>query len=297
VSLDDVDTMHLLSECLDLIAPLAAERRIRIDSAVPGTKALHVRADYRRLKQVFLNLLSNAVKYNRKGGEVRLIWAPVPPDRLRIGVRDTGQGLTPEQLTAVFEPFNRLKYHEGAEGAGIGLTITRRLLALMAGQVHAESEPGIGSTFWVELPRAGAAPDMLVEKPKTGPVSSNSRATVLYVEDNPASLLLVKAILRRRSGIRLLSAEQAESGIELVRTERPQLVLLDINLPGMDGFEALQRIRSLEGMYNLPIVALSANALPREVQRGLDAGFDRYLTKPIEAQAFLQVLDEVLGGS
>ena len=240
-------------------------------------------------------LLSNAIKYNRKGGEVQIMWLPVSPDRLRIGVRDTGQGLTPDQLKTVFEPFNRLEQHDRAEGAGIGLTITRRLLTLMEGQIHAESEPGIGSTFWVELPRAGTAPDIRAATPKTGAVSLNPQATVLCVEDNPANLLLIKAILRRGPGVQLLLAEQAEPAIELVRTERPQLVLLDINLPGMDGFEALQRIRALEGMQNLPVIALSANALPREVERGLDAGFNRYITKPIDVQAFLQVLHEVLG--
>jgi CheY-like chemotaxis protein len=222
------------------------------------------------------------------------------PHRVRVSVKDTGAGLSPEKLAQLFQPFNRLGQEaSGEEGTGIGLMVTKRLVELMGGAIGVASTVGEGSVFWIELVVA-AAPQLAVDEAEPvvprQPQARHGAAprTLLYVEDNPANLQLVERIMARRPDIRLLSAKNGTLGIELARTSRPDVILMDINLPGMSGIKAMQILRADTATAHIPVVALSANAIPRDIERGLEAGFFRYLTKPIKVNEFLDTLDVAL---
>jgi signal transduction histidine kinase/ActR/RegA family two-component response regulator len=298
LSMEPVGLAEVLVECRSMIEPLAAARGIRVE--FPAHAEALVQADRTRLKQVLLNLLSNAVKYNREGGQVALECAALKPDRLRLSVRDTGMGLRPDQVAALFQPFNRLGQENGTqEGTGIGLVFTKRLVELMKGEIGAASTPGMGSVFWIEL--AAAAPLVRLPPPAlpdAGEVASApARAEpslILYIEDNPANLKLVQEILAFRASLRLLAAPDGHTGLALARSERPALILMDLNLPGMGGFEVLAQLRRDPDTARIPVLALTANAMPRDIERGLSAGFARYLTKPIDIEQFNEAIDSVL---
>jgi signal transduction histidine kinase/ActR/RegA family two-component response regulator len=299
LSMEPVGLAEVLGECRSMIEPLAAARGIRV--SFPENATAQVEADRTRLKQVLLNLLSNAVKYNREGGTVVLECAAAGPGRLRLAVVDTGMGLRPDQVAALFQPFNRLGQENGVqEGTGIGLVFTRRLVELMKGEIGVTSTPGVGSVFWIEL--CTAAPPALAPAPTPAlspPDPSRTAAAdepqpVLYIEDNPANLRLVQEILAFRTDLRLLAAPDGHAGLALARTERPALILMDLNLPGMGGFEVLAQLRRDPDTALIPVIALSANAMPRDIERGLSAGFVRYLTKPIAIEQFNEAINGVL---
>jgi CheY-like chemotaxis protein len=213
-------------------------------------------------------------------------------------VTDTGAGLSEEERGMLFTPFTRLRVRADIEGAGMGLAITRRLIELMGGSIGVESRPGEGSRFFFELP-LGEKP--AVEGEETDPSliiarTDETEVTLLHVEDNPANRALVARILERRPHVKILAADTAEKGIELARTRDPDLIVLDINLPGMDGFEALEKLHAYVDTRHIPIIALSANAMPSDVKRGLEAGFLQYLTKPIDVKEFLRTIDLFLSG-
>jgi PAS domain S-box-containing protein len=290
----------VLADCEAMIAPQAAKRGIAM--RFPAADALfYVHADRTRLKQVMINLLANAVKYNRDGGIVVVECAKHGEQRVRISVRDTGAGLTPEQLGQLFQPFNRLGQSGGAEeGNGIGLVVTRQLVELMGGLIEVASEVDTGSVFTVELD-ASAAPELAFDAGSAQDVASVDAAptnapcrTLLYVEDNPANLVLVEQLIARRNDLKLLTAIDAPLGISLARTFQPDLILMDINLPGMSGIEALGVLRHDPLTAAIPVLALSANAVPRDIEKGLEAGFFRYLTKPIKVREFMEALDVAL---
>jgi CheY-like chemotaxis protein len=256
-----------------------------------------VNADRMRVKQVFINLLSNAIKYNKRGGEVAVEYTMSPPKLIRISVRDTGAGLAPEKLAQLFQPFNRLGQEATVEeGTGIGLVVCKRLVELMGGVIGVESIVGEGSVFWVELnltaetqPVAGVTKPTVVVQPQVqGDAQSH---TLLYVEDNPASLMLVEDLIARRPNIRLLSAKDGERGIEIARAFQPDVILMDINLSGISGFKVLKILAEDLALAHIPVIALSANAMPRTIEKGLAAGFFRYLTKPIKVDEFMDALD------
>jgi CheY-like chemotaxis protein len=222
-------------------------------------------------------------------------------DRVRISVQDTGAGMRPDQVDALFQPFNRLGQESGAqEGTGIGLVVTKRLVELMGGTLGVSSTPGVGSVFWVELSAApgattAAAPAATVapaEADASAPVAA--RATVLCVEDNPASLKLVEEILRTRSDLRLLSAADGRLGVELARVHLPDVILMDNNMPSLTGREAQAILRADPRTAHIPIIALTASAMPSAVAEGLAAGFFRYLTKPLNIPELLDALDKAL---
>jgi signal transduction histidine kinase/ActR/RegA family two-component response regulator len=298
LSVEPVGIDELLAECRTMIEPLAAERGIRV--LFPQACAAMVRADRTRLKQVMLNLLSNAVKYNREGGAVMLACEAAAPGRMRLSVQDTGMGLSPGQLAELFQPFNRLGQESGAqEGTGIGLVVTRRLVELMKGEISVTSSPGVGSVFSIELDAAVPPELTLATRPLASPVRAGDGAAggvhlLLYVEDNPANLRLVQEIVRPRADLRLISAPDARLGLELARVHRPELILMDLNLPGMSGTEALRVLREDPQTAAIPVIALTANAMPRDVERGLAAGFFRYLTKPIDIALFNEAIDSTL---
>jgi PAS domain S-box-containing protein len=294
MSLDEV-----LRDCQAMIEPQAQKYGITMKFC-HFEEPCFIRADRTRVKQVVINLLSNAIKYNRAGGTVSVDCTMVSPERIRISVRDTGPGLPPEKLAQLFQPFNRLGQEaNGEEGTGIGLVMTKRLVELMGGVIGVESTVGKGSVFWVELLRA-AKPELVSDAShaaKPGPEqvrNDSSLRTLLYVEDNPANLRLVEQLVARRSNLRLLSASDATLGIELARTHRPDVILMDINLPGISGIRALKILREDPLTQRIPVVAISANAMPHDIRRGLDAGFFRYLTKPIKVNAFMEALDVAL---
>jgi CheY-like chemotaxis protein/anti-sigma regulatory factor (Ser/Thr protein kinase) len=259
-----------------------------------------VSADRTRLKQVLINLLSNAIKYNTEHGKVTIQCIDTPPGRIRICVGDTGDGLTPEKIDQLFQPFNRLGQEANIEqGTGIGLVMTKRLVELMGGVIGVESTVGKGSTFWIEmniteerelLPGlAGLASSAKAQAP------TDPRAhTLLYVEDNPANLMLVEDLIARRPDIRLLSARDGINGIAMAKAEQPNVILMDINLPGISGIKAVQILCADPLTAHIPVVALSANAMPRDIEKGMEAGFFHYLTKPIKIQEFMETLDLAL---
>jgi CheY-like chemotaxis protein len=260
----------------------------------------HVNADRTRLKQVLINLLSNAIKYNRVRGTVEVKCTAISPERIRISVKDTGAGLPPGKLTQLFQPFNRLGQEKRTEeGTGIGLVMSKRVVELMEGAIGVESTVGVGSVFWIEL-LLTAAPILAVASaestiPVRARVPDGARIrTLLYVEDNSANLALVEQLIARRSDIRLLTAMNGTLGVELARNSRPDVILMDINLPGISGIEALQVLREDPATAHIPIVALSANAMPRDIKKGLEAGFFQYLTKPIKVNEFMGALDGAL---
>jgi CheY-like chemotaxis protein len=256
-------------------------------------------ADRTRLKQILLNLLSNAIKYNREHGTVEVECSESTPERIRISVKDSGAGLSPEKLVQLFQPFNRLGQEAGREeGTGIGLVVSKQLVELMGGVIGVESTVGVGSEFWIELirdvrPQLSAENAMPAEfAPQTQ--ENAARQTLLYVEDNPANLLLVEQIIEDHPDIRMLSARDAKLGIALARAHLPDVILMDINLPGISGIDALKILREDPATAYIPVVALSAHAMPRDIEKGLEAGFFRYLTKPIKVSDFMSALGDAL---
>jgi CheY-like chemotaxis protein len=302
LSNEPIAVMEIMHECRTMIEPQATAHGIRI-SFDTQKLPLYVFADRIRVKQVLINLLMNAIKYNRVGGTVSVDFAMRPNNILRISVRDSGVGMTPEQQAQLFQPFNRLgKEGSSEEGTGIGLVVTKRLMELMGGEIGVVSAAGVGSVFWIELAltvRAELTPEdaknaELPPSENEGDGTDQKRYTVLYVEDNPANLDLVQQILARRSNVRLLSAATASIGIEFARAHQPDVILMDINLPGLSGIDAMKILHAGAHTAHIPIVALSANAVPRDIEHGLQAGFHDYITKPIKVSAFLQSLDAAL---
>ena len=293
VSLADV--MH---ECQTMVEPQARQRRIHV--SFPQLAVPHiVNGDRTRVKQVLINLLSNAIKYNRPGGTVVVTCVPSAPGRIRICVEDTGEGLSPADIAQLFQPFNRLgQAATTEEGTGIGLVVSKRLVELMGGVIGVESKVGKGSVFWIELDQSEPQPAVsAVETSALAPRTSEAdtrRRTLLYVEDNPANLMLVEDLIGRRADIQLLIARDGSRGIEIARASQPDAILMDINLPGINGIEALGILAADPVTAHIPVVALSANAMPRDIERGLRAGFFRYLTKPIKVNEFMDTLDLAL---
>ena len=298
-SLDPMSLADVMQECQSAIEPQAQKSGIRITFPQVDSQCF-IKADRTRVKQVLLNLLSNAVKYNQAGGSVVVACSASGPHRVRVSVKDTGAGMSPEKLAQLFRPFSRVGQETSAEaGAGIGLVVTKRLVELMGGTIGAASTVGEGSVFWIELVAAAPSQRVVIEPAPTVPAPPPARNvaashTLLYVEDNPANLQLVEQIIARRPDIRLLSARNGTDGIELARASQPDVILMDINLPGMSGIKAMQILRADTATAHIPVVALSANAIPRDIERGLQAGFFRYLTKPIKVNEFLETLDVAL---
>jgi len=298
-SLEPMSLADVMHECQAAIEPQAQKSGIRMTLPEIDGQCF-IKADRTRVKQVLTNLLSNAIKYNRPGGSVVVECTVSAPQRVRISVTDTGAGMQPDQLAQLFRPFSRVGQEtSAAAGAGIGLVVTKRLVELMGGAIGVRSHVGKGSVFWIELvtaaaPRLTAGDEARI--PLTGPVIRPGAAprTLLYVEDNPANLQLVEQIIARRPDMRLLSARNGPLGIALARSARPDVILMDINLPGMSGIKAMQMLRAETVTAHIPVVALSANAIPRDIERGLEAGFFRYLTKPIKVAEFMDTLDVAL---
>jgi signal transduction histidine kinase/AmiR/NasT family two-component response regulator len=299
LSLEPSALADVLLECEAMIGPQAQKRDISV--TFPKLEIPYfVKADRTRVKQVLINLLSNAIKYNVVGGKVVVDCNENTPGRIRISVTDTGAGLSSEKLAQLFQPFNRLGQEaNGEEGTGIGLVVCKRLIDLMGGAIGAESTVGKGSGFWIELNLSGE-PQLAVGAAELRAVAqahAKSYAplrTLLYVEDNPANLMLVEDLIARRPDVRLLSASDGSRGIETARASLPDVILMDINLPGISGIKAMRILAEDPKTAHIPVVAISANAMPRDIEKGLEAGFFRYLTKPIKVDEFMETLDVAL---
>ncbi len=299
LSMEPVSLAEVMLDIRTMMEPQAQKRGILM--TFPRLDApCFVHADRTRLKQVLINILSNATKYNREGGTIVLESDFVAPGRVRISIRDTGMGLPPEKVELLFQSFNRLGQETSAEeGTGIGLVMSKRLVELMDGAIGVESTVGVGSVFWIELnsttaptlPPEEAQPEAIaqVQSPNDVPLHS-----LLYVEDNPANLKLVEQLIARHADLRLLSAEDANVGIALARASQPDVILMDINLPGISGIEALAILRKDPATAHIPIVAISANAMPHDIEKGIEVGFFRYLTKPIRVKEFEDTLNVAL---
>lgn len=306
LSIEDVVLGTVLIESLQLILPLAQKRGISVeiyknDNEISIDELTHdkllIRADHTRTKQVILNLLSNAVKYNTENGKITIRCEVTADNMARLSISDTGRGLTDEQKGELFTAFNRLgQESSGIEGTGIGLVITQHIVELMGGHINAESEIGKGSTFWIELP-VGSDNNILEEESLSKPlidIDLKDARTVLYIEDNPANLRLVTQLLSRLPNLHMWSAHEPLLGLEVAVDKEPDLILLDINLPGIDGFEVLKLLKQHSVTRDIPVIAISANAMPKDIERGFDAGFVDYITKPININQLLVTVDEHL---
>ena len=299
LSPEPLSMAEVMLECQTMIESQAQKRGISM-TFPPFDIPYIVHADRTRVKQVLINLLSNAIKYNKARGTVVVDCFASASERIRVSVKDTGEGLAPEMLAQLFQPFNRLGQETGAEeGTGIGLVVAKQLVELMGGLIGVESTIGEGSVFWFEL-IAEVAPQRAVgEDEPTAVVQPQLPRgawlrSLLYVEDNPANLNLVKQLIARRPDLRLLTAVTGHLGIELARTSQPEMILMDINLPDISGIEAMKILREDPATAHIPVVALSANAMPRDIEKGLAAGFFRYLTKPIKVNEFMDTLNVTL---
>lgn len=299
LSLEPVNLADVFRECREMIEPSAVQRRVRLVFTPPAT--LNVVADRTRLKQVLLNLLSNAVKYNREGGSAVVAASPTEVGQVRISVQDTGRGLDRHQQSMLFQPFNRLGQEAGPEeGSGIGLVLTKRLVESMGGRIGLTSTVDVGSVFWFELDASTSmalSPAHRLEAHETDALptaSPDDVKTLLYVEDNPANLRLVEEIIALRTDLRLISAADGGLGVTMAQSHAPSVVLMDINLPGMSGLDALKILRRDRRTARIPVIALTANAMSRDVESGLAQGFFRYLTKPLDVRQFLAALDDAL---
>jgi len=296
-SLEPVQVYAVIEEAVDLVRPQVAARKIQLISPPAQEAPVYVRADRQRLKQVLLNLLSNGVKYNREGGSLTVSGQAVPEGRYRMTVTDTGGGIPPALMSRLFTPFDRLEADSRTEGTGLGLALSRSLITAMGGTISVDSAVGRGTSVSVELPmseppgtRAATAP----EKVQITAPAPGGPFTILYIEDNLSNCQLVERLVEKRPGLRLLSAMQGKLGVELAVSHRPDLILLDLNLPDIQGDEVLLRLREHPETAGIPVVMLSADAMQRQIDKLLAGGARGYLTKPIEVTQFYTLLDELM---
>jgi PAS domain S-box-containing protein len=296
LSLEPVPLAHSVQEVVELIEPLAAEKGVRLDLDLEHFGFEHILCDRQRFQQILLNLLSNAVKYNRPNGEVSVSLEGKDTEA-RISVRDTGLGIPEERMDDLFKPFQRLGREESSvEGTGLGLTLCKRLAELMGGKLGVQSFQGQGSIFSIQFPRA-ARPAAAGEKHHPKPVDHGGpqgEHSVLYIEDNLSNLTLVEQILQRRPNIKLITAMQGTIGLDLARQHHPDVILLDLHLPDMQGDEALKRLRGHPETHDIEVIVVSADATAVQKKRLLEAGASDYLTKPLDVRRFIDVLDRSL---
>ncbi|MBC7958037.1 MAG: PAS domain-containing protein [Cytophagales bacterium] len=291
LDLQPVPLNEVVREALPMVEALARANGVTVHTArVDGV----LLADRTRLRQMLINLLSNAIKYNRPNGRVT-VSSVVGETEVTLHVQDTGRGMNEDQLSHLFEPFNRLGLErEGIEGTGIGLAVVKALATRMHGQLSVSSQPGLGSTFAVQLPRAQQAAQGAVAEPEAvaKPVARVRKGSLLYIEDNPVNVLLVEELIRMRPGLTLESASTGLAGVALAANLLPDLILIDIQLPDIDGFEVLRHLKQQAATAHIDCIALSANAMPTDIARATAAGFSDYWTKPIDFSNFLAALDK-----
>lgn len=302
LNMEEIPARDVFNESLYLVQSRANHEGIEIIDQTQGQSLPLLWTDSTRLIQVLLNLLSNAVKYNRDGGSVTLSCQQISDEMLRINVSDTGIGINEEMHDRIFEPFERLGHELGQiEGSGIGLSITHEIVELLGGKIGFDSNEGEGSVFWVDIRLSRNQPLATLDLESVDKTAleideediTQSRR-VLYIEDNRDNLRLVEAILDQFDNIELLTAENATVGYDLSTSKRPDLILMDINLPGMNGFQALKRLQNTKETRNIPVIAVTSNSLPKDIEAGLKAGFEAYITKPIKVTEFIDTISQTL---
>ncbi|MDO3382673.1 PAS domain-containing protein [Gilvimarinus algae] len=300
-ALQPVLVTRLLADCFTLVQPQADARGIYLHSDYSGLENACVNADPVRLKQALLNLMSNAIKYNKVGGEVKVSLEVTEDYMLRINVRDTGTGIERSRRDEVFQPFNRLHAEMSkVEGSGVGLVITKQLVEMMDGRIDFASTPGKGTCFWLDLVQTGQAEDTRTASSVVQSVTADEelrvqgRHRILYIEDNPTNIRLMEHFFRRHDNFVMEVSEEPYLGIFRARQSRPDVIILDINLPGLDGYEVLNVLRGDPATRDIPVIGLSANVMSIDVQKGRDAGFYEYLTKPLQIHQLVQVLNRLL---
>jgi signal transduction histidine kinase/CheY-like chemotaxis protein len=299
ISLEPVSVAEVLDEVRTLLETMAARQGIRVEvDALPAGLSL-VSVDRTRFSQILMNLGSNAIKYNRPSGKVTFTVSIPRADAVRVTVRDTGMGIPAEKQAKLFQPFQRAGQETGPiEGTGIGLVITKRLAEFMHGEVGFQSVFGEGSQFWVDLPvhvsQARPILPTAVRVAMTNRLAGEGRRLILYVEDNQANVTFMKDLVGTFENIELLAAATAELGVELARTRQPEVIIMDINLPGMSGLDGLRALRKFPETKGIPVIALTAAASERDRQRGIEAGFYRYITKPVKVDELLGALEALL---
>ena len=286
----------MIKECYELVYPMTSKKKIKLAFSNYKCECV-VQADYLRLKQIILNVLSNAVKYTKLSGSIKLHCYDGKHDDIVIEVIDTGDGISHENMKNLFEPFNRLgKEKSSIEGTGIGLVISKKLVEMMGGEIQVESIVDKGSTFSIILPKT--IEKNITDVIKTDLVQNTSKPknlnlNVFYIEDNPANLKLMENIINLQESWNFSYAMTAEEGIELIKTNNPDLILMDINLPGMDGIEACHHIKSIKQLKHIPIIAVSAGAMKENIEKAMDAGFIDYITKPIDVKILIQKINKL----
>lgn len=297
LSKEAVSMTEVMRECQSMIESQAEKRGITM-IFMPFDNTLFAYGDRTRIKQIIINLLSNAIKYNREQGTVEVSCTSTL-EHIGINIKDSGKGLTAEQMAQLFQPFNRLGQESGGEeGTGIGLVVTKQLVKLMSGSIRVNSTVGVGSEFYIELLR-DVTPQLdmsnITLTKRLPPASENTALrTLLYVEDNPANLMLVEQIIEAHPQLCMLSAHDGYQGLALARSHLPDVILMDINLPGISGIQTMNILRNDPTTMHIPVIALSANAMLRDIEKGIEAGFFRYLTKPIKITEFMNALDDAL---
>jgi PAS domain S-box-containing protein len=297
LSLEPVCVADALEETLDLMRPLATQRSIKLSASVDIDAGVHVLADRQRFKQVLLNLLNNAVKYTPFFGQVTVSYQVDAHEKVRILVSDTGPGIPAEKVARLFTPFERLGAEQSnVEGTGLGLALSQRLMHVMGGSIGVDSIVGQGSTFWLELPRTKSPIEQLSARTKSNvvPPSTSEPATrsILYIEDNLSNLALVDQMLAERPGTALITSMQGKVGLDLARQHLPDLILLDLHLPDLPGWDVLSELKANPTTRDIPVVVVSADATTRQIKRLMSAGAATYLTKPLDVTEFFRVLDE-----
>jgi signal transduction histidine kinase/CheY-like chemotaxis protein len=295
LSLEPVSVELAIDEAIDLIRPLAAERKIQIERTALEESSPFIQADRQRLKQVLLNLLANAVKYNRHAGRIIVDLARQPEERLRISIMDEGPGIPKHKRERLFSPFERLGAEDTeVQGTGLGLALSKRITEAMGGTID-EGGPAMGSCFWVEFPIVKGVQEQL----ESSPVKSTSlnrlehgEKTLLYIEDNLSNLSLIEHLLEECAPIKLISAMQGKLGLDLAARHHPDLILLDVHLPDINGPDVLARLKARDGTRDIPVVVLSADATKSQINRLMSLGAAEYLTKPLEVDRFLNLIDK-----
>lgn len=298
ISMEDIDVLYLVDESVEMMMPVAAHMGVTLERVPFKCTPIYARGDITRLRQCLLNLISNAIKYNTSGGFVRVECELVDGREVRITVHDTGIGIPADKQGDVFETFSRLGQESSSiEGTGIGLILTRRILNMMNGEIFFTSEAGKGSSFWMVLPALHELSHPSHEKIATASFNMKKpllHKRILYIEDNPTNLLLVKRILQQRREVDLISAHTADLGIAIAHSHKPDLILMDIHLPGKSGLDALAELRRNSETAEIPVIAVSAAAMPSFISHARKAGFDDYLTKPLQLEQFLITIDRFL---
>ncbi|MCB1156837.1 MAG: response regulator, partial [Leptospiraceae bacterium] len=298
LSMEPIELKKVIEDCLALAHTLATKRSVRIHTHLETPSSLFVMADFTRIKQVLLNLLSNAVKYNHKEGSVIIKTKILDDEYVRIQVDDSGFGIPEEKHKDLFQSFSRLGQEKSQiEGTGIGLVITKKIIEAMNGRMGFSSEGGKGSSFWFELKytiKIKDSPEASLPYDKSISIGVEKKRLIIYIEDNPANIVLMEEVIGNYPGLQLMSIHNAELGIELIIKEKPDLVIMDINLPGMSGIEAIEKIKMNPDIKDIPVIALSANVTFSDSRKGKELGFMEYIAKPIKVNELLFTLQKVL---